>query len=160
MQRVTISLDDDLAEEIDRFAAGRGYESRSEALRDLARNGLRQAAEDSDVKGSCVAALVYVYEHDLRDLPKRLAHTFHDHHELSVSAMHVHLDHETCLELNILRGDAKSVRKLGETVIAERGVRYGRLVVMPADIEVEKHKHAHHQGSSRHHSHTHVRRAG
>lgn len=160
MQRITISLDDDLTDEIDRFAATRGYQSRSEALRDLSRRGLRQAAEEGRLKGDCVAALVYAYEHDVRDLPKRLSQIFHDHHELSVSALHVHLDHETCLEIDVLRGDAGTVRKLGEQVIAERGVRHGQLVTMPADVKVEKHKHTHHRANGRHHTHTHVRRAG
>jgi len=160
MQRVTISLDDDLTEEIDRFAEASGYQSRSEALRDLSRRGLRQAAEERAVKGDCVAALVYAYEHEVRDLPKRLTHIFHDHHDLTVSTLHVHLDHDTCLELNVLRGDAGAVCNLGKRVIAERGVRYGQLVTMPADIAVEKHKHGNGERRSNAHSHTHVKRAG
>ena len=92
MQRVTITIDEDLAGEIDRLAQKRGYQNRSEAIRDLARSGLRQAAEESEADGNCVAALAYVYEHEARDLSKRLTEIFHEHHDLSVSAMHVHLE--------------------------------------------------------------------
>jgi CopG family nickel-responsive transcriptional regulator len=158
MQRVTITIDEDLAGEIDRLAKKRGYQNRSEAIRDLARSGLRQAAEDSEARGNCVAALAYVYEHEARDLSRRLTEIFHEHHELTVSAMHVHLDHSACLELNVLRGDARAVRHVAEHVIAERGVRHGRLVMFPAEITHETHAHAGH--SPRPHLHTHAKKAG
>ena len=82
MQRVTITVDDELMLELDRIIAARGYQNRSEAIRDLARAGIRQEAATLDDKGECVAALVYVYDHNARQLSKRLADTFHDHHEL------------------------------------------------------------------------------
>ncbi len=157
MERVTITVDEELLSEIDRLIATRGYPNRSEAIRDLARSGLRQAAEESGSVGDCVAALVYAYSHDERDLSKRLAQTFHDSHELSVAAMHVHLDHRTCLEVSVLRGASKEVRHLADYVIAEKGVRHGRLFALPADIKTEKHAHG---GSRRDHAHVHVRNAG
>jgi len=157
VQRITITLDDELAGEIDDLVATRGYQNRSEAIRDLARSGLRQATEEAGVSGDCVAALVYVYEHESRELAKRLTRLFHRHHDLSVSALHVHLDHDTCLEVGVLRGDARDVRHLGEHVIAERGVRYGRLVLTPARIESEIHGHG---AKARRHIHTHIRRGG
>src|SRR5215469_2943198 len=91
MQRLTITLDDELVAELDRMISFRGYQNRSEALRDLARAGLRQTSEDSGDTGDCVAALVYVYDHHARELSKRLTNIFHDHHELSHSSVHVHL---------------------------------------------------------------------
>ena len=156
MNRVTIVLDDELLEEVDRMVETRGYQNRSEAIRDLARNGLRQVAENVD-SGECVAALVYAYDHDERDLPKRLARTFHDHHDVVVSALHVYVDHESSLEVSVLRGKTGHVRHLADHVIAERGVRYGRLVMIPAEEKPEKH--IHHKGAHSH-SHLHLRRAG
>jgi CopG family nickel-responsive transcriptional regulator len=155
MQRVTITVDDEFMADLDRVIAQRGYQNRSEAIRDLSRAGIREAAETSDAKGDCVAALVYVYDHDSRELSKRLTQSFHDHHALSLSAMHVHLDHDSCMEVAVLRGSARDVRHLADHVIAERGVRHGRLVVVP--IEVERSKHAHGEEPSRPHVHLHVR---
>jgi CopG family nickel-responsive transcriptional regulator len=126
MQRVTITVDDELMVELDRIIAARGYQNRSEAIRDLARAGIRQAAETIDQKRDCVAALVYVYDHNARQLSKRLADTFHNHHELSLASIHAHLDHDHCMEVTILRGKADEVQHFGEHVIAERGVRHGR----------------------------------
>lgn len=158
MHRVTIVLDDDLMAEIDRTVRERGYQNRSEAIRDLARSGLRRAAEDAGAEGECVAALVYAYDHTERDLPKRLSRAFHDHHDLTVSALHVHLDHDACLEVSVLRGAARAVRQLAERVIAERGVRHGRVVTMPA-ISAEE-LHAHGGKGARRHNHLHLRKAG
>jgi len=157
MQRVTITLDDELLAGIDRLVQLRGYQGRSEAMRDLARSGLNTAAENRGMAGDCVAALVYVYGHESRMLAKRLARIFHDHHDLSVSALHVHLDHETCLEVSVLRGKASAVRQMAEQVIAERGVLYGRLVMTPVDIESEVHDHG--DARPHRHLHTHVSKA-
>ena len=158
MQRATITLDDEFVAELDRVMALRGYQNRSEAIRDLARAGMRQAAEEAGESGNCVAALVYVYDHGSRELAKRLTHVFHDHHDLSLSAMHVHLDHGSCMEVAVLKGEAKHVRHLADRVIAERGVRHGRLVMVPVDAESEKHAHA--DETSHKHLHLHVRKAG
>ena len=156
MNRVTIVLDDELLEEVDRMVKVRGYQNRSEAIRDLTRGGLRQAGENIDT-GECVAALVYAYDHDERDLPKRLAKTFHDHHDVIVSALQVYVDHQSSLQVSVLRGKSVDVRHLADHVIAERGVRYGRLVMVPAEERPETH--VHHKGAHRH-SHLHLRRAG
>ncbi|UFN48110.1 nickel-responsive transcriptional regulator NikR [Roseomonas sp. OT10] len=126
MQRITITLDDELLREVDAL----GYSNRSEALRDLARAGLRERAGQGPAEGHCAAVLAYVYDHHRRDLPDRLTGTFHDHHDLSVATMHVHLDHDTCMELAVLKGDAARVRRFAEAVSAERGVRHGRLLVI------------------------------
>jgi len=150
MQRVTITIDDDLMAELDRIIASRGYQNRSEAIRDLARAGIREAAETLDTQRDCVAALVYVYDHAARQLPRRLTETFHDHHELSLSSLHVHLDHDSCLEVTVLKGKTGAVQHFAEHVIAERGVRHGRVVMVPtegprtrAKPVARRHKHPH-----------------
>jgi CopG family nickel-responsive transcriptional regulator len=149
---VTITIDDELMTELDRIIAARGYQNRSEAIRDLARAGIREAAESLDKQRDCVAALVYVYDHAARQLSKRLADTFHDHHELSLASMHAHLDHDSCMEVTILRGKAEKVRRFAEHVIAERGVRHGRIVLVPTDILAKAlpKPHAHGHAPARH----------
>ncbi len=157
MQRVTVTLDEDLVEELDRFQKERGYQNRSEALRDLTRAGLQQFEPESG-GGACVAALVYAYDHEVRALARRLASAQHDHHDLSVATLHVHLDHQSCLEVAVLRGGKAEVRHFAEHVMAERGVRHGRLVVVPVEITAEAHTHGDDGGPA--HSHSHVRDAG
>jgi CopG family nickel-responsive transcriptional regulator len=137
MQRVTITLDDALMAELDAIIAARGYQNRSEAIRDLARAGIREAAENVSQKRECVAALIYTYDHAARQLSKRLTNAYHEHHELSLASLHVHLDHDTCLEVTVLRGKTDDVQHFGEHVIAERGVRHGKIVRMPFDQPVK-----------------------
>ena len=157
MQRITVAIDDELAEAIDRVIAARGYQNRSEAIRDLARAGMAELEERSPADHEGVAALVYVYDHEGRELAKRLTRSFHDHHDLSLATMHVHLDHESCMEVAILRGIMSDIRHFAEHVISERGVRHGRLVAVPVKVEAESHAHG---GRGRPHLHTHVREAG
>lgn len=133
MQRVTITLDDSLIAEIDAFMALRGYDNRSEAMRDLTRAGMNAVHVETDAGRDCVAALVYLFDHDKRDLARRLTDTQHRHHDLSLATTHVHLDQSSCLEVVLLRGDIGAVRQLADHVTAERGVRHGRLVVIPAE---------------------------
>lgn len=130
MQRVTITIEDELLAELDALVARRGYQNRSEALRDLTRAGLRQADVPAP-DAICVAALVYVYDHARRDLPNRLVNDFHHHHDLAISTLHVHLNPESCLEVTVLKGPTKDVQHMADHVIAERGVRHGQLVLVP-----------------------------
>jgi CopG family nickel-responsive transcriptional regulator len=141
MQRVTITIDDDLVAEIDAFMAGRGYANRSEAIRDLARAGLSQSSLEAvqDQDRDCVAALSYVYDHAARELPKRLTQDFHAHHGLAQATLHVHLDHDSCLEVTVLKGKSAEVKAFADHVIAERGVRHGHIAYMPADVSAPAH---------------------
>ena len=155
MQRVTITLDDALMAELDDLIEARGYQNRSEAIRDLARAGMQQTASGTPPDQQCVAALVYVYDHGVRELAKRLTHAFHDHHDMAVSTLHVHLDHASCMEIAVLKGQAGAVARFAEQVIAERGVKHGRLVTVPVEISAERH--AHGEQASHPHEHAHVR---
>ncbi len=118
MQRITITIEDDLLADIDAAAKDPGYQNRSEIIRDLARAGLQQAAQDAAPSGQCVAALVYVYDHAARDLSKRLV-----------------LDDDSCMEVTALKGQSGDVKHFADHIIAERGVRYGRVVMIPTSAD-------------------------
>ena len=154
MQRVTLTLDDDLVAEIDDLMKRRGYQSRSEAVRDIVRAGFQHLEGDDGIGGkSCVAALVYVYDREVRDLSKRLSSVRADHHDLMVSTTSIDLDHHSCMEVSLLRGNAAAVQHVGNHIISERGVRHGKLVVVPVDVEREAHPH----GSGHPHAHDHFK---
>lgn len=158
MERITIVLDEELVTEVDRMVSASRYQNRSEAIRDLVRAGLRQAAEARGREGDCLAALIYAYDYTARDLGRRVGKAMHDHHHLSVASLQVYLDHHTRMQVDILGGSSIEVRNLGERIIAERGVRHGRLVMLPAEFKDESHAHS---GAARHkHRHMHVRQAG
>ncbi len=141
MERLTISLDNQLSQQFDEFIRARGYTNRSEAMRDLIREHLEAARLEKRVGGYCVATLSYIYNHHESDLASRVTSVQHDHHDLTLSSMHVHLDHDNCLEIAILRGEIDEVEKFANLVIATRGVRNGKLHMIPVEIREEQHTH-------------------
>lgn len=134
MDRFTISLDETLAAAFDGLIKERGYSTRSEAVRDILRSHLQVSEEKRNTKGNCVANLSYVYNHHERELSERLTSIQHAHHDLTVSTMHAHLDHEQCLETVMLQGPVSQVRELADLIIAERGVRHGQLNLISVDF--------------------------
>jgi CopG family transcriptional regulator, nickel-responsive regulator len=153
MQRFTMTMSDEFADEVGAFMLANGYNNRSEAMRDLARMGLDQVKSETSPTGQSLATLAYVFDHKTREIPKRLARSYHQHHDLSVATMHVHLDHDNCLEIAVLRGETTAVRQFSQSIIAERGVRHGRVTFVPVDV-VEA-EHSHHNGDATPHTHVH-----
>lgn len=142
MKRLTISLDDDLADAFEALVRARGYENRSEAFRDLLRHDLSHARLQDHPEEPCIATLSYVYDHHQRQLAARLADFQHEHHDLTVSTMHVHLDHEHCLETVVLRGRTDAVRGFAESLMAQSGVSHGQLHLVPMQMH-QTHGHTH-----------------
>jgi CopG family nickel-responsive transcriptional regulator len=140
MERFTISLDEALAQQFDALIAARGYSSRSEAVRDLIRGAIEGDRQRDPPSGHCVGNLSYVFNHHQRELAERLTGLQHEHHDLTVAAMHSHLDHENCLESVILKGPTAEVRQFADALMAQSGVRHGQLNVIALEAE---HHHAH-----------------
>ncbi len=148
MERMTISLDSALAEEFDRFIKKHSYRNRSEAVRDLIRLKLESQRLEREQKGHCIGTLTYVYNHEERELARRLTTVQHAHHDLAVSTLHVHLDHDNCLETVVVQGPTRQVRAFADEVISRPGVRHGELYLIPVDIKDSAHRHG--GGRSRH----------
>ena len=146
MERITMSIDEALAKEFDALIQKRGYGSRSEAMRDLLRREVESDRVKWEVRSHCVASLSYVYNHHLRDLAERLTATQHEHHDLVVSTMHVHLDHEHCLETVVLNGSTAAVKSFADRIKSERGVRHAAInliTVEPGDKHLGAGAHQH-----------------
>jgi CopG family nickel-responsive transcriptional regulator len=146
MRRLTISVDEELADTFDGLVREMGYENRSEAFRDLVRQALGTARFRQKTAKHCVGALSYVYNHHERQLASRLTSMQHDHHDLAVSTMHAHLDHESCIETVILRGPTDEVIRFADSVRAQPGVRHGTFNPIPIEIEApgpKAHRHFH-----------------
>lgn len=123
--RFGISLGEDLLARFDGLVAERGYASRSEAFRDLIRASLVE--EEWRAGGEVAGAITLVYDHHRKDLVNRLADIQHDAHGLVVSTQHIHLDHDYCLEIIAVRGRAKDVRRLADSLRSVKGVLQGAI---------------------------------
>jgi CopG family nickel-responsive transcriptional regulator len=126
LTRITISLENTLLDAFDRSNTGRGYSTRSEAIRDLIRDRLVRE-EANTASGEQVAVVTLVYDHHARALAARLIDKQHHHHGLVVSTLHVHLGERHCLEVSVLRGPGEQVRHLGEELLSTKGVLHGEM---------------------------------
>jgi CopG family transcriptional regulator, nickel-responsive regulator len=129
LQRIGVSLEDELLGRFDRLIAEKGYVNRSEAIRDLIRDALVQRSwSESAGREERVAVVTLVYDHDSTSLAHKLAHVQHENHRAVVSALHVHMDQHNCLEVLVLRGRAREVVAMGDGLVSTKGVKYGKLV--------------------------------
>lgn len=124
LTRISISLESALLEEFDRLIEGKGYATRSEAIRDLIRDRLIRT-QGLEQEGEQVAVLSMVYDHHARELAAKLIDKQHHHHDIVVSTLHVHLGSRHCLEVSVLRGPGTEIRHLGEELLATKGVLHG-----------------------------------
>ncbi len=127
-------------------------------MRDLIRSQLENWRQSHDEAPHCVANLSYVYNHHERELAERLTAIQHDHHDLTLATMHAHLDHENCFESTFLRGPTVAVRKFAEALIAERGVRHGKLNLVSVEVG-QKHGHGYKPHGHGSHQHVHLKPA-
>ena len=152
MQRITISIDETLGATFDRLVEARGYQSRSEGVRDLVREAVESWESEAPSHGKCVGNLSYVYNRQTRALAQRLSELRHDAHDLVITATQMPLDHEHTLESVMLRGEAGAVRIFADKIRSERGVRFGSLNL----ISVDGHDDHHDAGAHSHTGHVHL----
>ena len=125
LKRFSVSLKQNLLADFDKFIRRCQYSNRSEAVRDLIRKALvlREWKADKNVIG----VITLVYDHHHHQLQETITQLQHDFPEHIVSTTHVHMDHDNCLEVIIIRGKALEVRELSERLIATKGVKNGDL---------------------------------
>jgi len=128
LSRIGVAIDSGLLQQFDELIGKRGYTNRSEAFRDLIRHELIEQSWDSPSE-KVVGTVTLVYDHHVRMLGERLTDMQHDHHHLVLSTLHVHLDHDNCLEVLVVKGKASSVRKIADALISTKGVKHGRLTI-------------------------------
>jgi CopG family transcriptional regulator, nickel-responsive regulator len=135
--RTGVALDSDLLERFDRLIQADGYENRSEAFRDLIRDRLNEATLESG-EAFVVGAVTLIYDHHWRLLPDKLMELQHEYHEVIISTVHSHLDHDMCLEVVVVKGKFKRVQELGSRLIGLKGVQHGKLVMSSAEAYVRQ----------------------
>lgn len=148
LTRFGVAFPTPLIEQFDEYIEERGYKNRSEAFRDLVRKTLLEPSRlrsEQDVAGT----IVMVYDHHISDLPVRLMELQHQAHHDIISNMHVHLNHDQCLEVIAVRGNLGRLRHLHQQIQVQKGVLYAELSVTYVDELNElasrhSHDHSHH----------------
>ena len=102
--------------------------TRSELFRDLARAEIVRSQATRRVEA--FASVTIVYNHHVRELSEHLTELQHELCDQVRSTMHVHLDHERCLEVIVMRGRADRLQKVAEALFATRGVLQGSIEIV------------------------------
>ncbi len=123
--RFGVSLDQRLLADFDRHIRRRHYTNRSEALRDLIRDNL--VGDEWNDDKETVGTITFVYDHHVRDLTSKLTDIQHDYHGQILSGMHVHLDHNHCLEVLVVKGRGTEIKKVADALVSVKGVKHGKL---------------------------------
>jgi CopG family nickel-responsive transcriptional regulator len=129
--RIGVAIDEDLLGQFDEMLARKGYSNRSEAFRDLIRDALVRE-ETTGPEREAVGTLTLVYNHHVRQLADKLTDMQHDHFREIISTLHVHMDHDNCLEVLVLRGRAGAIRQIADKLVSTKGVKHGRLTLTTA----------------------------
>jgi CopG family nickel-responsive transcriptional regulator len=125
MERFSISMESDLLEKFDGYLSAHGYSNRSEAVRDLVRRSF--VDEEWTAGAEVIGVITLVFDHHQRRLQDKLTEIQHGCHHIIISSTHVHLDHDNCLEVIIVKGKAATVRSLADRLKATRGVKSSEL---------------------------------
>jgi CopG family nickel-responsive transcriptional regulator len=127
LMRIGVSLPEKLLNRFDEIILQRGYSSRSEGIRDAIRNYIVHYEWMSDVSGERVGVITLVYSHSQRGLVDNLTEIQHEFGGIIQSSLHVHLDHDNCLEVVVLRGEGQDVRRAAEKMMSLKGVKHVKL---------------------------------
>ena len=136
LSRIGVAIDSALLDQFDQLIAKRGYTNRSEAFRDLIRDELVQKSWESP-ESHVVGTVTLVYDHHVRLLNEKLTDLQHEFHRSILSTLHVHLDHDNCLEVLVVRGRAAVVQKIAGALISTKGVKHGRLTLTTSGAELK-----------------------
>ena len=126
--RLSISLERPLLKQLERLVKGSGYANRSEFIRDLVRQRLVEQ-QWSDSRQDVVGTITMVYDHHTRQLTDKLVGIQHDHHDNILASTHVHLSHDLCAEMIMIRGSATRIRQITDRLRQQRGVLHAELAM-------------------------------
>ncbi|MBS3749354.1 MAG: nickel-responsive transcriptional regulator NikR [Candidatus Thermoplasmatota archaeon] len=128
IKRFGVSIEPDLLKKFDKLIDQEGYENRSEAIRDLIRNSLI-STKRHDPESIAMGSLTMIYDHHTGNLTNRLLKIQHNHTQEILTTTHIHLDHDNCLEVLILKGKTKNIQKLADNIKSLKGIKHGELVI-------------------------------
>lgn len=143
--RFGVSMEHSLLGQFDKLINKKGYTNRSEAIRDIVRDKLVEENIQTAI-GEVYGALVYIYDHHKRELEKSLANLQHKHFHNIISTSHVHLDHDHCFEVILLKGKAGILKQIAEKLLSFKGVKHGKLTLTTSlgkELNSNKHIHKH-----------------
>jgi len=131
--RFGVSIEPDLLKKFDKIIKNKGYTNRSEAIRDqIRKNIVVDEISEPDTEG--LGTLTMIYDHHAGPLTNRLLELQHDHHHEIMTTTHIHIDHNNCLEVLVLKGKIGEIKKLADSIKALKGIKHGELVITKSSL--------------------------
>ncbi len=136
MEKITrfgVSIEPDLLKKFDKSIKMEGYTNRSEAIRDLVRKNLIRE-ENKNPNAESIGTLTMIYDHHTGNLTNKLLDLQHDHTKEILSTTHIHIDHNNCLEVLVLKGKTGKIQKLADNIKSLKGIKHGELVITKSSL--------------------------
>jgi len=131
--RFGVSIKPELLDKFDKIIKKKGYNNRSEAIRDIIRKSIIK--EDTIALNSeVIGTLTMIYDHHEGTLTNKLLDLQHEHHNEILSTTHIHIDHHNCLEVLVLKGKTGEIKKLADNIKALKGIKHGELVITKTSL--------------------------
>jgi len=131
--RFGVSIKPELLDKFDKIIKKKGYNNRSEAIRDIIRKSIIK--EDTIAPNSeVIGTLTMIYDHHEGTLTNKLLDLQHEHHNEILSTTHIHIDHHNCLEVLVLKGKTGEIKKLADNIKALKGIKHGELVITKTSL--------------------------
>lgn len=134
LTRFSVSIPDNLLQKFDKHIATEHYPTRSKAISDLISHCLINESWTGNTE--VAGAIVLVYDHHKKDLSRKIAEFQHDFHHVVISTQHVHLDHDNCLEIIVVKGNPEEVKELASRLRTGKGIKHGSLVMTTTGKEI------------------------
>jgi len=129
--RFSVSLEEELLKELDRYVSDNKYSNRSQGLRHLIEKNIVE--KKWQCNNIVAGAIVMIYDHHKKDILTKSNEIQHDYFDVILSSQHFHLSHETCLEIIAVKGKAKKLTELSDKLIGIKGIKHGKLIMSKAD---------------------------
>ncbi|MEE9440896.1 MAG: nickel-responsive transcriptional regulator NikR [Candidatus Thermoplasmatota archaeon] len=136
MEKITrfgVSIEPDLLKKFDKVIKKKGYTNRSEAIRDIIRENLI-AETTEDPNSEAIGTLTMIYDHHAGNLTNKLLDLQHYHHKEILTTTHIHVDHDNCLEVLVLKGKTRNIQKLADNIKSLKGIKHGELVITESKL--------------------------
>jgi len=136
MEKITrfgVSIEPDLLHKFDKIIKKKGYKNRSEAIRDIIRKNLI-AETTEDPNSEAIGTLTMIYDHHAGNLTNKLLDLQHHHHKEILTTTHIHVDHDNCLEVLVLKGKTRNIQKLADNIKSLKGIKHGELVITESKL--------------------------
>lgn len=127
LTRLSFSIEKNLFEKLEKIVKQKAYENRSEFIRDVIRDMVVE--EEWNSNDEVIGTITLVFDHHKRELESTLTDIQHDFHDLVLASTHVHLTHDICAEMIMVKGAAKKINRLANLIRGRKGVLHAGLTM-------------------------------